>query len=177
MLKTRLSFFLFLNTINGVVSFIKMSFFTAFIEKFFLAKSASDCDSNLLQLSSGDCAVIKSVDPEVVVGQILSVRAHKDPAITKVRVTMCDIGCWGIVQILCGGTNISEGQIVPVARVGTVLPGDFKISVRDIRGEESHGMICARSELGLSAEGEVKGEIWDLPDALISKLGVPLFQI
>ncbi|MDJ0645559.1 MAG: phenylalanine--tRNA ligase subunit beta, partial [Flavobacteriaceae bacterium] len=57
------------------------------------------------------------------------------------------------VQIICGAPNVAVGQKVPVATIGTSLydkeGNEFKIKKGKIRGEESHGMICAEDELGL----------------------------
>lgn len=57
-------------------------------------------------------------------------------------------------QIVCGATNISVGDYVPVALPGANLPGDLKIKMSTIRGVESFGMICSGKELGLSDESE-----------------------
>ncbi|MFP3458443.1 phenylalanine--tRNA ligase subunit beta, partial [Psychrobacter sp. SIMBA_152] len=38
--------------------------------------------------------------------------------------------------------------------VGAVLPGDFKIKKAKLRGQPSHGMLCAFDELGISEEGD-----------------------
>ena len=53
--------------------------------------------------------------------------------------------------MVCGAPNVAAGQKVLFARVGAVLPGDFKIKKSKIRGVESFGMICAEDELGLGA--------------------------
>ncbi|MDR1401155.1 MAG: phenylalanine--tRNA ligase subunit beta [Endomicrobium sp.] len=52
-------------------------------------------------------------------------------------------------SIVCGAENISLGQIVPLAKIGAILPGNVKIKRVKIRGEDSEGMICSESELGL----------------------------
>jgi len=136
-----------------------------------------DCEENisiLLDLTEEDKEVLKTLDERIVVGKILEITAHPDPEITKVRVTKTDLGNGNIEQILCGGVNIEAGQIVAVATVGTKLSPDFEISVRAIRGIDSHGMICARAELGLSPASEQKGEIWEMAKNLETKLGTPL---
>lgn len=138
--------------------------------------SKSDIAS-LLHLESEDLETFKNIDERIVVGKVLAVGSHPDPEITKVRVTKTDIGNGATEQILCGGTNVSEGIIVAVATIGAKLSEDFEIGVRSIRGEESRGMICARAELSLSAAGEQKGEIWILPPELESKIGIPLKQL
>jgi len=52
-------------------------------------------------------------------------------------------------QVICGAPNVAEGQTVPFAKVGALLPNDFKIKKAKIRGVESFGMICSKEELGL----------------------------
>lgn len=129
---------------------------------------------SLLNLQEEDEQKIRKLDPRLVVGKVLEVASHPDPEITKVKVTKTKIAPDKSVQILCGGTNVQEGIIVAVATEGTILPGNFEIGVRAIRGVESHGMICARSELEISPSEEEKGEIWILPSALEEKIGTPL---
>ena len=88
----------------------------------------------------------------VVIGRVESVAAH--PRADKVRVTTVDVGHEEPYQIICGAWNFEAGAKVPVALPGAVLPGGFAISVRAIRGVESHGMICSERELGLGEEHE-----------------------
>jgi phenylalanyl-tRNA synthetase beta chain len=87
----------------------------------------------------------------IIVGHVLSCEQHTNA--DKLRVTKVDIGTDTPVQIVCGAPNVAEGQKVPVATIGTILYDedgkDFKIKKGKIRGEESHGMICAEDELGL----------------------------
>ena len=80
----------------------------------------------------------------VVVGRVLSVDAH--PNADKVRVTTVDVGD-EVLDIVCGAWNFEAGAVVPVAKPGAVLQGDFTITQRDIRGVTSNGMICSESEL------------------------------
>ncbi len=86
----------------------------------------------------------------VVVGEVLTCEQH--PNADRLKVTTVDIGEDEPVQIVCGAQNVKAGIKVPVATIGTVLydgDKDFKIKKGKIRGEESHGMICAEDELGL----------------------------
>ncbi len=83
---------------------------------------------------------------DVYIGRVLEIEPHPDA--DKVRVCQVDSG-EGPVQIICGAWNFDVGATVAVARPGALLPGDFEIGVRSIRGVESHGMICSERELGL----------------------------
>lgn len=88
---------------------------------------------------------------EVYVGQVLEIAAHPDA--DKIRVCQVDSGN-GAEQIICGAWNFDEGAFVAVARPGSVLPGDFEIGVREIRGITSSGMICSEKELALGQDHE-----------------------
>ena len=87
----------------------------------------------------------------IVVGHVLECGKH--PNADKLSVTKVDLGNGSPVQIVCGAPNVAAGQKVPVATIGTLLYDEegkeFKIKKGKIRGEESHGMICAEDELGL----------------------------
>ncbi len=86
----------------------------------------------------------------VVVGKVLS--AEKHPDADKLRVCTVDVGEQTPLQIVCGAANVAAGQLVPVAIVGAVLPGNFKIKKSKLRGIESQGMICSGKELGLEVK-------------------------
>lgn len=89
----------------------------------------------------------------VVIGKVLTCVKH--PNADKLKITTVDIGETSPLQIVCGAPNVAEGQKVPVATIGTTLytaEGEaWTIKKGKIRGEESHGMICAEDELGLGA--------------------------
>ncbi|MCP3025489.1 phenylalanine--tRNA ligase subunit beta [Halobacillus sp. A5] len=95
---------------------------------------------------------VESVNPVaeaakgIVVGRVVSCEQH--PNAEKLSLCQVDIG-EGILQIVCGAPNIAEGQKVPVATPGAVLPGNFKINKTKLRGEVSNGMICSLQELGV----------------------------
>ncbi len=84
----------------------------------------------------------------VVVGKVLDCQRHPDA--DKLSVCQVDIGAEAPVQIVCGAKNVAADMKVPVATVGAVLPGDFKIKKARLRGQESRGMICSAAELGLA---------------------------
>ena len=92
----------------------------------------------------------------VVVGHVLTCEKHPDA--DRLKVTTVDIGTGTPVQIVCGASNVAAGQKVPVATIGTKLFDKegvaFEIKKGKIRGQESHGMICAEDELGLGTSHE-----------------------
>ena len=87
----------------------------------------------------------------VVVGEVLTCIKH--PNADKLKITTVNVGGEAPLQIVCGAPNVAAGQKVPVATIGTTLYTDdgesWTIKKGKIRGEESHGMICAEDELGL----------------------------
>lgn len=87
----------------------------------------------------------------VVVGHVVTCEQHSNA--DKLKVTTVDLGDGNPVQIVCGASNVAAGLKVPVATIGTKLfdkeGNAFEIKKGKIRGEESHGMICAEDELGL----------------------------
>jgi phenylalanyl-tRNA synthetase beta chain len=89
---------------------------------------------------------------DVVVGRLLSVERH--PNADKLWLTTVDVGGGEPLQVVCGADNIAPGQLVPVARVGAVLPGERRIERTRIRGVESQGMLCSAAELGLGDDAE-----------------------
>ncbi|MRX71793.1 phenylalanine--tRNA ligase subunit beta [Bacillus lacus] len=86
----------------------------------------------------------------VVIGHVVSREQHPDA--DKLNKCLVDIGAEEPVQIICGAHNVDQGQKVAVAKVGAVLPGNFKIKKAKLRGEESHGMICSLQELGVEGK-------------------------
>ncbi|HWE55496.1 MAG TPA: phenylalanine--tRNA ligase subunit beta [Acidimicrobiales bacterium] len=84
---------------------------------------------------------------DVVVARVLDIRPHPDA--DRIRLVDVDPGDGGPLQIVCGAWNFNVGDLVPLAPIGAVLPGDFKIAKRKMRGEVSNGMLCAARELEL----------------------------
>jgi phenylalanyl-tRNA synthetase beta chain len=93
----------------------------------------------------------------VVVGHVLTCEKHPDA--DKLKITTVDLGDGNApVQIVCGAPNVAAGQKVPVVTIGTKVfdkeGNAFEIKKGKIRGQESHGMICAEDELGLGSNHE-----------------------
>lgn len=83
----------------------------------------------------------------IVVGQILGVEKHGNA--DKLLICKIDIGK-EILTIVTGATNIKDGDYIPVATVGSKLPGDIVIEKTNFRGVDSFGMLCSLQELGYS---------------------------
>ena len=107
---------------------------------------------------------------EVVVARVDEIRpiAGAD----RIRLVVVDAGD-GPLEIVCGATNFGVGDHVPLARVGAVLPGEFVIARRQMRGVTSNGMLCSPRELGLSDEHEGLMLLQGVED----RLGEPLHEV
>lgn len=81
----------------------------------------------------------------VEVCKILEIEQHPDA--DRLKVTKVEVANGEILQIVTNATNIKVGDFVPVARIGAVLPGDFKIKKGKLRGVLSEGMFCGAEEL------------------------------
>ncbi|MFT3916328.1 MAG: phenylalanine--tRNA ligase subunit beta [Anaeromyxobacteraceae bacterium] len=86
----------------------------------------------------------------VVAARILASEKHPDAE--KLSVTKVDAGQGEPLQIVCGAKNYAVGDVVPLATIGTVLPGGTKIEKAKLRGVQSFGMLCSARELGLSQD-------------------------
>jgi len=113
----------------------------------------------------------------IVVGEVLTCEQH--PNADRLKVTTVNIDGENPIQIVCGAPNVAAGQKVPVATIGTTLYTEegeaWTIKKGKIRGEESHGMICAEDELGL---GESHDGIMVLDaDIKVGTLASDLFKV
>jgi phenylalanyl-tRNA synthetase beta chain len=87
---------------------------------------------------------------KIVVGHVLECAPH--PESDHLSVCSVDVGQGEPQQIVCGAPNVAKGQKVPVATIGTTMPGGMEIKRAKLRGVESRGMICSERELGLSED-------------------------
>jgi phenylalanyl-tRNA synthetase beta chain len=113
----------------------------------------------------------------VVVGKILEITKHPDA--DKLIVTKVDVGT-ETVQIVTGANNVKVGDIVPIAKDGSELPGDVKIKTGKLRGVESCGMMCAVTELGLDLAdypGQIEHGIMILPKDYEKFLGKDIVEV
>lgn len=84
----------------------------------------------------------------VVVGEVVECGQHPDA--DKLQITKINAGDDELLDIVCGAPNCRQGIKVAVAKVGAVLPGNFKIKKAKLRGQPSFGMLCSFSELGIT---------------------------
>ena len=113
----------------------------------------------------------------IVIGEVLTCKQH--PNADRLKITTVNIGQDDPLQIVCGAPNVAKGQKVPVATIGTTLytpEGEaWTIKKGKIRGEESHGMICAEDELGLGSSHD--GIMVLEPDTKIGLKAADLFEV
>ncbi|MCX4186495.1 phenylalanine--tRNA ligase subunit beta [Methylophaga sp. OBS4] len=95
----------------------------------------------------------------VLVGQVKSVVPHPDA--DKLRLCQVDVAADELLDIVCGAANVREGLKIPVAVIGAVLPGNFKIKQAKLRGVPSFGMLCSSKELGLAESADGLMELAD----------------
>ena len=85
----------------------------------------------------------------VIIGKVLSVEKHPNAD----RLNVCRVNDGeNNYQVVCGAPNVQAGQIIAYAKVGSVLPGGYKLEKIKLRGVESSGMICSAKELNISDE-------------------------
>ena len=105
----------------------------------------------------------------IVVARVLEVREHPDA--DRIRLVDVDRGDGNALQICCGATNMVAGDLVPLATIGTVMPGGMEIARRKMRGQESNGMLCSAAEMEL---GDDHAGILVLSDELVP--GTPITE-
>ena len=84
----------------------------------------------------------------VVVGKVLEIVRHENS--DHMWICQVDVGEDEPVQIVTGAQNVKQGDLVPVAKHNSYLPGGVHITKGKLRGEKSNGMLCSLKELGLT---------------------------
>jgi phenylalanyl-tRNA synthetase beta chain len=112
----------------------------------------------------------------MVVGDVVKLEVH--PNADKLKIALTDIG-GKKVRVVCGGENLEEGQKVVVGLPGAKVrwhgEGDLiELKESEIRGEKSHGMICAASEIGFEKLPQEETDIWDISALTDAKAGTPI---
>ena len=116
----------------------------------------------------------------IVLGKLTKVWPHSDS--DHLLLCLADVGADEEVQIVTGAPNVREGDFIPVALHGAILPGGLKIKKGKIRGEVSGGMLCSAQELGFDDKVvplACKDGIWILPEEVRDEnlLGEDIFQV
>jgi phenylalanyl-tRNA synthetase beta chain len=112
---------------------------------------------------------------DVVLARVTEIAAIANA--DKIRRVVVDAGGPEPVEVVCGAWNFEVGDVVPLAPVGAVLPGDFRIEKRKLRGVVSNGMLCSSRELRLSEDHDGilvlgRNETFELGLPLVEHLGV-----
>ena len=135
----------------------------------FVAVDANDKDfAEAMTLSGSKVEVTSDLGAEiqnVVVGKVLAMKRHENS--DHMWVCQVDAGQSAPIQIVTGAQNVKEGDLVPVALDGSVLPGGKEIHAGKLRGEDSNGMLCSFAELGLEQRdfpSAYENGIWILSD-------------
>ena len=84
----------------------------------------------------------------VVVGRVVDIKRHENS--DHMWICQVDVGEEAPVQIVTGAQNVSQGDLVPVAKDNSTLPGGIHITKGKLRGVESNGMLCSYKELGMT---------------------------
>lgn len=111
---------------------------------------------------------VKKIAPDfsgVVIGEVLEKNKH--PNADKLNVCKVKVSDEEILEIVCGASNVEVGVKVPCAKLGAILPNDFVITERKMRGVTSYGMLCSGSELGII--DNVDGLLLLSKDSIIGK--------
>src|SRR3954471_21916752 len=86
----------------------------------------------------------------IVVARVLDLRSHPDA--DRIQLVDVDAGDGEALQICCGAFNMTVGDLVPLATIGTTMPNGLEIARRKLRGEWSNGMLCSPPELNLPGD-------------------------
>lgn len=135
----------------------------------FVTVTASDKDfAEAMTLSGSKVEITADLGAEitnVVVGKVLSMKRHENS--DHMWICQVDVGEGEPTQIVTGAQNVKEGDLVPVAKHKSTLPGGVKIEKGKLRGEVSNGMLCSYKELGLDQRDfptAYEDGIWILSD-------------
>ena len=135
----------------------------------FVTVDASDKDfAEAMTLSGSKVEVTIDTGAEisnVVVGKVVSIVRHENS--DHMWICQIDVGTGDPIQIVTGAQNVKEGDLVPVAKHKSTLPGGIKIEKGKLRGEVSYGMLCSFKELGLDNRdfpAAYEDGIWILSD-------------
>ena len=124
-----------------------------------------------LGLAVEEMEVVGEIVDGVVLAKVLDLRPHPDA--DKIQLVDVDRGDGQPLQVCCGAFNMSVGDLIPFATIGTVMPNGMEIAQRELRGQTSNGMCCSGAEIGLNSDAD---GILILNDRVVdgAELGQPL---
>ena len=108
----------------------------------------------------------------IVLAKVLELSPHPDA--DKIQIVQVDPGDGQPLQVCCGAFNMSVGDLIPFATVGTTMPNGMEIGVRKMRGQESNGMCCSSEEIGLGADADGIMLLTETADE--SQIGSPITE-
>ncbi len=88
----------------------------------------------------------------IVVAEVLDLRPH--PEADRIQLVDVDAGDGQPLQVCCGAFNMTVGDKIPFATIGTVMPNGMEIAQRKLRGQMSNGMCCSAAEIGFGDDHE-----------------------
>ncbi len=122
-----------------------------------------------LGLAVEEMHVLGDLPDSIVVARVVGLRPHPDA--DRIQLVDVDAGDGEVRQVCCGAFNMAEGDLIPLATVGTVMPGGLEIRERRLRGQVSSGMCCSAAELELADDAD---GIMILPPSLADRVGQPV---
>ena len=109
-------------------------------------------DLSDLGLAVEDMVTFAPAPDGIVVARVAGLRSHPDA--DRIQLVDVDAGDGEMLQVCCGAFNMSVGDLVPLATVGTTMPGGLEIRRRKMRGQLSEGMLCSTAELDMGADAD-----------------------
>ena len=135
----------------------------------FVSIDANDHDFSEDMTLSGSKVEVTEVEgaeiSNVVVGRVEEIVRHENS--DHMWLCQVDVGEGELTQIVTGAQNVKKGDLVPVAKHNSTLPGGIHIKKGKLRGETSNGMLCSFKELGLDNRdfpAAYEDGIWILSD-------------
>lgn len=105
-----------------------------------------------LGLNVEEVSLIGAIPDGVVLGRVAALRPH--PNADKMQLVDVEDGTGDVLQVCCGAFNMVVGDLIPLARVGTIMPNGMQVRRARLRGQVSNGMCCSEAELGLGSDAE-----------------------
>ncbi len=88
----------------------------------------------------------------IVLAKVLELSPHPDA--DRIQLVQVDSGDGEALQVCCGAFNMSVGDLIPFATVGSVMPNGMEVGQRKMRGQLSNGMCCSSAEIGLGEDDD-----------------------